>query len=127
MSRESFKNRFPVPEDAMYNADLDMYVWRSHPRSMHPHENKWEVWQAAQAQAELDIIYDDNGCPTEVRIAQAQAVNQQLLDALEDMFEAAGSIPADPKNFKKYPALMPSMCKARDAILAAKQAAKRQE
>jgi hypothetical protein len=29
--------------------------------------------QAAQDQAELDIIYDDNGCPTEVRIAQAQA------------------------------------------------------
>jgi hypothetical protein len=68
-------------------------------------EAAWQAWQAAQA----------------------QAVNQQLLDALEDMFEAAGSIPADPKNFKKYPALMPSMCKARDAILAAKQAAKRQE
>jgi hypothetical protein len=33
----------------------------------------WEAWQAAQAQADLDIIYDDNGCPTEVRIAQAQA------------------------------------------------------
>jgi hypothetical protein len=46
-------------------------------------QSSWEAWKAAQAQAELDIIYDDNGCPTEVRIAQDQAVNQQLLEALQ--------------------------------------------
>ena len=31
----------------------------------------WEAWQAAQAQTLLEVIRDDSGCPTEVRIAEA--------------------------------------------------------
>ncbi len=34
-------------------------------------QRAWEAWQAAQAQTLLEVIRDDSGCPTEVRIAEA--------------------------------------------------------
>lgn len=46
--RAEFQAAFPVPFDAIYNAQLDQYCWDNYPRNTHPFNGKYEAWQASR-------------------------------------------------------------------------------
>ena len=56
-----------------------------------------------------------------LKAAQAKGVNQQLLEALRLLYEAAGSIKADEHMLKNYPTLLGAVRVADIAIAAAQE------
>ena len=86
-------------------------------------ELAWQSWQAAQGQSSKPCPYIVNGGEgtSWCRLAAKPPVNQQLMEALMLLYEAAGSIKADEHMLKNYPTLLGAVRVADIAIAAAQE------